>query len=220
MIARPSNIRLLTAFFLCVTGSPLAVASGAGDDATIIFRKVFQSSYPEFVEIKLTKSGSGTCDIRQLDEEPNVRPLEVGATIVQRIFELAGNLHNFRGVDLDVHRRLANLGKKTFRYEKGGEVHEVTFNYTLNESASELVNIFEGIEREESDLADLERTMRYDRLGVNDVMRQIEADYNHKLLPEPERLLPKLDQLAANERFLDMARDRARALANRIRSSQ
>jgi len=61
--------------------------------------------------------------------------------------------------------------------------------------------------------------MRYDHLGVNDVMQQIERDYNSKLLPEPERLLPTLDQLAADEKFIDLARTRARNLATRIRSS-
>ena len=31
--------------------------------------------------------------------------------------------------------------------------------------------------------------MRYDRLGVNDVVEQIESDYDRKLLPEPSQLL-------------------------------
>jgi hypothetical protein len=59
--------------------------------------------------------------------------------------------------------------------------------------------------------------MRYDRLGVNDVLQQIEQDYNNKLFPEPERLLPALDQLAGDSKFIDIARQRARALASRIR---
>ena len=62
--------------------------------------------------------------------------------------------------------------------------------------------------------------MRYDRLGVNDVMLQIQADYDSKQLPEPNRFLDLLDQLAADQKFVDIARDRARTLAARIRSSQ
>ena len=53
-------------------------------------------------------------------------------------------LHDFQGVDLEVHRRLANLGEKTFRYEKGGESHETTFNYTLDMNAAQLLDLFEG----------------------------------------------------------------------------
>ncbi len=199
-------------------------AAAGGDatsgDAAITFRKVFKSSYPEFVEIKIGQKGSGTFDIRQLDEDANPQPFQIAAPLVQKIFDLAGKLHDFQGVDLEVHRRLANLGDKTFRYEKGGEAHETSFNYTLDANASELLGIFENLTRQESDLSDLERAVRYDRLGVNDVVLQIQADYDNKQLPEPERFLALLDQLASDQKFIDIARDRARTLAGRIRSSQ
>jgi len=191
----------------------------APGDATITYRKIFKTSFPEFVEIKLNQQGVGTADLRQLDEEANPQPFEIGAPLAQRIFGLAGKLHNFQGVDLEVHRRLANLGEKTFTYQAGAETHETKFNYTLDESATQLVNIFEGLARQSTDLSDLVRTMRYDRLGVNDVLQTISADFDHKLLPEPERLLPALDQIGADEKFIDIARQKARALATRIRSA-
>jgi hypothetical protein len=200
-----------------VTSAPTAILSSS-DAPTITYRKVFKSSYPEFVEIKLNESGRGTFDMRQLDEEANPQPFEVNASLAARIFALAAKLHNFQGVDLDVHRRIANLGEKTLKYDKGAETHEVKFNYTLDDSAGQLMAIFEGLARQSTDLADLERTMRYDRLGVNDVLQQIEQDYNNKQFPEPERMLPALDQLAADDKFIDIARQRARTLAGRIRS--
>jgi hypothetical protein len=198
----------------CVAGKPHPPG-----DATITFRKIFKSSYPEFVEIKISQSGSGTFDIRQLDDDASPQPFEVGAPLVQKIFDLADKLHDFQGVDLEVHRRLANLGDKTFRYEKAGETHETTFNYTLDMTASQLLAIFESLTRQETDLADLQRAMRYDRLGVNDVVLQIQSDYDNKQLPEPDRFLSLLDQLAADQKFIDIARDRARTLAGRIRTS-
>lgn len=188
--------------------------------ATVTYRKVFKTSFPEFVEIKLDQAGAGTWDIRQLDEDAAPQAFQVSTALAQRIFALAGNLHNFQGVDLDVHRRLANLGEKTFTYTSGAETHSTSFNYTLDQSATQLTNLFEGLARQTTDLADLARTMRYDRLGVNDVMKQIEDDYNTKQLPEPELLLPTLDQLAGDEKFVDIARQRARTLASKIRSSQ
>ena len=194
-------------------------ASAENSAAQITFRKVFKTSYPEFVEIKINQAGTGTYDIRQLDEDPNPQPFEVSAPLAQRVFALAAKLNNFQNVDLEVHRRLANLGAKTLLYEKGAERHETDFNYTLDDTATQLVNIFEGLARQTTDLSDLVRTMRYDHLGVNDVLLQIERDYNNKLLPEPERLLPTLDQLAADEKFIDIARTRARSLATHIRSA-
>jgi len=199
--------------------TPAPGSDSAPGDATITYRKIFKTSFPEFVEIKLNQQGVGTADLRQLDEEANPQPFEIGGPLAQRIFGLAAKLHNFQGVDLEVHRRLANLGEKTFTYQSGAEAHETKFNYTLDESATQLVNIFEGLARQSTDLSDLVRTMRYDRLGVNDVLQTIAADFDHKLLPEPERLLPALDQIGADEKFIDIARQKARALATRIRSA-
>jgi hypothetical protein len=199
--------------------SPRAAAGSSASQATVIFRKVFKTSFPEFVEIKVEENGSGTYDIRQLDDDANPQPFQLGAPLVQKIFDLASKLHNFQGVDLEVHRRLANLGEKTFRYEKGSESHETTFNYTLDTNATQLLVVFEGLSRQQTDLSDLQRTMRYDRLGVNDIVLQIQADYDNKQLPEPEQFLSLLDQLAADQKFIDLARDRARTLAGRIRSA-
>ena len=193
-------------------------ASAAGT-ATITFRKVFKSSFPEFVEIKLDRSGAGTYDIRQLSDAASPQAFAIGAPLTKKIFDLAKSLHDFQGVDLEIHRRIANLGEKTFRYEESGAAHEVSFNYTLDPNATQLLAIFEGLTRQEMDLSDLQRTIRYDHLGVNDVLLQIGQDYNNKQLPEPDRFLSLLDQVAADAKFIDIARDRARTLASRIRSS-
>jgi len=199
--------------------APLADAGVSAAGATITFRKVFKSSYPEYVEIKVSDSGSGTSDIRQLDDESHPRAMQIDAVLVQTIFDLASKLHNFDGVDLEMHRRIANLGEKTFGYERGAETHRVTFNYTLNSVAAQLLDIFEGLARQQTDLSDLDRTMHYDPLGVNDLILQIEKDFDHKLLPEPGQFLPLLDRLAADQHFIDIARERARKLAGRIRAT-
>jgi hypothetical protein len=134
-----------------------------------------------------------------------------------KIFELAGQLNHFDGQDLDVHRKIANLGEKTFRWEQAGQQHETKFNYTLNSAATQLLQIFEGLARQQEHVILLQRRMRYDRLGVNDALLQFETDYNRSLLPEPQRVLPMLDQIAGDSRFVDIARQRARNLAERIR---
>jgi hypothetical protein len=192
-------------------------ASGA---ATITYRRVFKGSTPEFIEIKIAEQGKATFEIRQLEDDPAAEPFEVGAPVRQKIFELTADLKNFAIADLDIQKRIANLGQKTFRYERDSEVHETTFNYTLNASANMLMQIFEGLARQQGDLVLLERSVKYDRLGVNDALRQFEADMDHRLLPEPERLLPVLDQIGADSHFVDIARTRARALAERIRTSR
>ena len=55
-------------------GSPASAFLESSDSPTITYRKIFKSSYPEFVEIKLDGSGHGTFDIRQLDETAAPQP--------------------------------------------------------------------------------------------------------------------------------------------------
>ena len=219
-ISRAACLSGIAALVVLVTAALSATPASGGDPATITFTKVFKQSYPEYVEIKISETGAATYDIRQLDEQPAPQPFQVSHVLVDKVFQLAAQLHHFEGLDLDVHRRIASLGQKTFRYEKGGEVHETVFNYTLDATATQLLDIFEGLGRQQVDLDNLQRSMRYDRLGVNDALMRIEADYNGKLFPEPERLLPTLDQLAADDKYLDIARQRARSLAGRIRNSR
>jgi hypothetical protein len=186
--------------------------------AKLTFRRVFKSSTPEFIEITLRQdSDDATYEIRQLDEEPGAAGFQISAPLRAKMFDLAAQLNHFQGQDIDVHRKIANLGEKTFRWEQGAEVHEVKFNYTLNSAASQLLQIFEGLARQQELLMLLERRMKYDRLGINDALLQFESDLDRNLLPEPQRALPTLDQIAGDSRFIEIGRQRARALAERIR---
>lgn len=197
---------------------PFAAASPEG--ATITYRRVFKGSSPEFIEIKVSEQGKSTYDIRQLEEDADPQPIEVGADVRKQIFELAGELKNFSVSNLDIQKKIANLGQKTLRYENGAETHETSFNYTINPTANQLMQIFEGLARQQQDLNSLERSAKFDRLGVNDALMQFESDMDHRILPEPERLLPILDRIAADSHFLEIARTRARAIAERIRTSR
>src|ERR1035437_9523582 len=205
-------------FLLLLFAALILVPAGhaSPETATITYRRVFKGSSPEFIEIKVGEQGKATYEIRQLVEDPGAEAFEVGPAVREKLFELSVELKNFAMNDLDVRKRIADLGQKTFRYERDAEVHEVSFNYTLNASANQLMQIFEGLARQQGDLVMLERRIKYDRLGVNDALRQFESDLDHSLLPEPERLLSVLDQIAADSRFVEITRTRARALAERI----
>ncbi|HEY2117950.1 MAG TPA: hypothetical protein VGH37_02090 [Candidatus Acidoferrum sp.] len=212
----PDGRRFLRfALLLLACGSVVAATPSGG---VFTYRRIFKSSVPEFIEIKIPQNGEqSTVEIRQLEDEPGASPFELGATLRSKVFELIGQLGYFKGLDLDVHRKIANLGAKTFEWNNGPEVYTVTFNYTLNSAAIQLLQICEGLAREQELLELLQRRAKYDRLGVNDALMQFENDLNKGILPEPARALPLLDQIAADSRFVEIARQRARSLAERIR---
>jgi hypothetical protein len=207
---------LVFLFFNWLHSAAATAAPGAG--AKISFKRIFQGSSPEFIEITVRDDAdAATYEIRQMDEDPGAVPFEVSAGLRAKIFALAAELHDFQGLDLDVHRKIANLGEKTFRWEQAGVSHETKFNYTLNSAATRLLQIFEGLARQQEHYALLERRIRYDRLGINDALLQFESDLNRGLMPEPQRLVPLLEQISSDAKFVDIARQRARALVDRLR---
>jgi hypothetical protein len=215
------HMRLRHLLLLCLSAllfALLADAAAAPAGAALSYRRVFKSSSPEFIEIKVWEdSDAATYEVRQLDDESGALPFEVSAALRAKMFALASQLKLFDGIDLDVHRKIAYLGEKSFRWERGKEAHETKFNYTLDATAGQLMQIFEGLARQQENLEVLMRRMKYDRLGVNDALLEFEADLNRNLLPEPQRALPALDQIAADSHFVEIARQRARSLAEKIR---
>jgi len=216
MNALPRPLTLfLTLICVCLVPS---ICSADPASNWFTYRRIFKSSSPEFIEIRIQQnSTSATYEIRQLDEDPAAVPFEVGPALRGRIFQLVSELHYFKGLDLDVHRKIAYLGEKTFRWDSGGESTQVQFNYTLNTAATQLLQICEGLARQEELIELLQRRIKYDRLGVNDALLQFETDLNKGELPEPARALPLLEQIANDSRFVEIARQRSRALAERLR---
>lgn len=216
MTAKPLALRFFAASFMAAVLA-LSAFSAVGPEK-LTFTRVFKSSTPEYIQIVVRNdSDTASYDIRQLDEDPGSAPFQVSSALRARMFSLAEKLHDFNGLDLDVHRKIAYLGEKTFKWEQGSQSYETKFNYTLNPTAAELLRIFEGLARQQELFELINRSMRYDRLGVNDALVQLETDMNRGLLPEPQGLLPLLDQIGADERIVDIARQRARSLADRIR---
>jgi len=222
--------RLFAAFgLLAMIGSGVTLASAqarasasaaskpSSQNAKITFRRIFQGSSPEYIELCIWDDAkTATYEIRQMDDDPGSAPFEVGEALRSKIFGLTAQLHNFQGQDLDVHRKIANLGEKTFRWEQAGVSHETKFNYTLNPAATQLLQIFEGLARQQEHYELITRRMRYDRLGIYDALLQFESDLNRGLLPEPGRLVPLLEQIANDPKFVDVARKRAQLLLGRV----
>jgi len=125
-------------------------------------------------------------------------PFQVSAAWRTKMFDLAAQLKHFQGQDLDVHRKIANLGEKTFRWESGPKSTRQKFNYTLNSAASQLLQIFEGLARQQEHVDLISRRNEIRRLGNQRRLAAIRIGSHRSLLPEPQRVLPMLDQIAGD----------------------
>src|SRR5260370_21685957 len=94
--------------FLCLSCwlSSAAAASAPAAGAKISFKRVFQGSSPELIEITLRDdSDTATYEIRQLEKNRVALPFGGTASWRAKIFPLPGDLPNFQGHDLHLHRK-------------------------------------------------------------------------------------------------------------------
>lgn len=200
---------------LCAAAAAAVLPAVAPDTARLTYSKSFPGSNPPWVEITVEKSGAGVYKEDPKDDDPLKFQL-TGADAAQ-IFGLADKLDHFSR-PLESKLKVANMGMKTFRYEGDGRPGEVKFNYSEDLDARALTDWFERIAETERSLIDLERAVRFDKLGVQDAILRVEILRDQKRLVAPEQFLPMLDRIVKNESFLHIARDRAAALGEWIRA--
>ena len=204
-------------------GQPAAVFSqGPGVPTKLTYSRTFKGSNPEYIAIGVDAKGSGTYEGRKLDEaEPaGPRPFQLSPGTTERIFALAGQLHDFQGIDLESHKKVANLGEKTLTYEQGSALNRVVFNFTENRTARDLVDVFEAIGTVEQHVAALEFEMKYDPLGLSQELLQIQIELKDKTLTDPQMLVPTLEKIAHASRFLHLAQTRAQDIIDQVQPAQ
>ena len=200
------KIRFTTLLFL---STAIALA-----EPRLFYSKFFKGSTPEFVAITLQRTGQVT--YQEAKDDDNPIKVELAPAETQEIFSLADKLDRFQR-PIESGLKVANMGIKTFRFEDGADKHEIQFNYSQDTTAQALLDWFERITESERHFIDLDRTVHYDKLGVNDVLLQLQITYEHKRLVAPEQFLPLLDRIAKNESFIHIARERAAGLTESIR---
>ena len=226
--SKRQRIRRLLISALAAVGATFAVRSAPLSDflpdqttgrAKLTYTKVLQGSSPEYLSVSVDRAGSGSYDGRKLDDPPHPRPLKLSDATTQKLFELAAALGDFRAVDLESHKRVANLGTKTLTYEEDGQKYQARFNYSLRREAQELSELFEKIAAVEQHIAVLEYAAKYDHLSLPRELLQIQIDLNNKALADPQLMVPTLDQIARNPRFLHLAQVRAQNILERLQNT-
>jgi len=193
--------------------STLALVALAAAEPRLILSKKFPHSVPEYVELRITTDGQ--VEYREKPDEDPMR-LHLSAADAQSIFETAKKCENFSR-PLESGLKVAFMGDKLFRWEDGAEHHEVHFNYTQDLDGQAMLDWYERIVESIGLRIDLERTAKYDPLGVNQSLLYLEAAYDNKRLVALDQYLPMLDRVAKNEKYMHMARERAARLADAFR---
>ncbi|HVW08354.1 MAG TPA: hypothetical protein VHC90_07215 [Bryobacteraceae bacterium] len=184
----------------------------------LVFMKSFPGSVPPYVEISVEKDGSVV--YKEAPDDNNPISIHLAQTDADAMFALADKLNHFAG-PLEANAKVAFMGKKTFRYEDPAgteKPHQAEFNYSADPNAQALLDWFERIGESERDYIELERTVKYDKLGVQNALLQMQETHNQNRLIAPQQFLPLLDRVVKNESYMNIARERAAAFAQEFRA--
>ena len=191
--------------------------SFCAESPRLVYSKFFKGSKPEFVSITVERSGQTIYKEAPNDENP--LQFQITEAETRELFDLAEKLGRFKR-PLESGLKVAQMGIKTFRFEDGATASETKFNYSEDADARALGDWFERIAETEQHYIDLDRTAHFDKLGVNQVLLQIQSTYDRKRLVAPQQFLPLLDRVGNNESYMHLARARASALAEAFRKNQ
>jgi hypothetical protein len=182
----------------------------------VIFTRSFPGSTPAYFYVCIDRTGALQYKESPTDDQPLTAQLQQADSAA--LFSMAEKLDYFKS-PLESGLKVANTGKKTFRYEnETGAVTETSFNYSLNETAKALLERFEQIGATERAYLELDRTVRYDKLGVNEALADIESLWLRKQLVAPQQFIPLFNRITTHESYMHLARERAAKLRDEFQA--
>jgi hypothetical protein len=201
-----------------VCGLAAAAVLLAADLPTISYTKSFPGSVPAYVSIRVDKSGQGEFNDSPAGEQPPLR-FRLTPAESEAIFALAAKLNHFSR-PLDSGLKVAFTGTKIFRYEDSAASREVKFNYTQDPDAQLLLDWFERLTETSMHAINLERTAKFDRLGLDKALLQLQVSVDRRRLAAASQLLPILDRIAKTPSAFNRVQERAAAIAEAIRAGE
>jgi hypothetical protein len=187
----------------------------AGDGPRLFYSRSFPGSVPAYFQVTLDRSGDA--EYREAPDEDDPLKFQLAEAEAHEVFGLAEKLEYFKH-PLESPVKVAFMGTKTLRWEDGDRKSEVKFNYSEDPQARELVDWFERMGESAEHRIELERTAKYDRLGVLKALLLLESAMDRKRLVGMDQYLPMLDRIAKNESYMHTARARAGEIAEAIRN--
>jgi hypothetical protein len=113
-------------------------------------------------------------------------------------------------------RKVADLGAKRLTIELPSGKREATFNYSVRKDVIDLSTFFENLISQETMAFDIENAIQFERLGVPKRLDQFENELKANRIADPERLIPMLEKIEADQRLMNYARTQAGKIKKQI----
>ena len=137
----------------------------------------------------------------------------------QEIFDLARKLNYFQG-DFDSHlKHIAQTGAKTLVYKSAEVQGSSTYNYSQNPNVERLTQLFLGLATTLDYGRKLAWQYRYDKLGLDQELRDLEELQARHQVEELNVIEPILRQIANDSNIMHISRQSAQHLLKTIGGS-
>jgi hypothetical protein len=130
----------------------------------------------------------------------------------QQVFDLAKTANYFNGDFEFKKHKVAYSGDQWLGYFAPGVSHRTHFTFSQNPSIQQLSHLFRGISATLEWEAKLQHQRRYDRLGLNESLNQMEQQAKNGWLKDLDVIAPLLRELAQDPQVMNIARQRAQRL--------
>lgn len=220
--------RLCLLFLLLTTTSliaqqPSASSQPAPSGTTVTYLFDWPQGIP-WTEYSITVQADGKTrfngtphpDDKDADTDPVAQDFTMWENNRQKIFELAQKLNYFQG-NYDAHiKHIAQTGSKTLQYHSPQVHGSSTFNYSQNPDVQALTKLFSGIATTFDYQRKLAFQYRYDKLGMDQCMKELEELQSSHEVEELHVLGPMLRKIAADPNLMNIARQSARHILQKM----
>lgn len=227
-------LRLLLPTTLLLTGHMLPAQNseqnsapiGAQNSAavpSITFDRLWSSFTPQSVTITVSANGAGKYSSRNPEKTgEDVDDFQTEFTLSpaarDKLFRCAKEAGYFNGDFTFKRHVVASTGKKTLSYSDPARHFSTTYDYSENKAIQEITNILAGTSATIEHGRKLQFLHRFDKLGLEDELKGMEAAVEGHNLAELQIIRPTLESIAGDNTVLNIARQRAKRLLAKANS--
>jgi hypothetical protein len=191
--------------------------------ATITFDRVWEEYTPQ----KTTMTVSATGQVKYVSHTAAKPPDEaddyqteftVSAASRDKRFHYASEANYFEGDFTFKKHAVASTGSKTLTYTDPTRHFKTTYDYSENKAIQEITSLFQGISNTVESGRKLQFKHRFDKLGLEDELKAMEAAFESHDLEELQLIAPILQSITDDISVLNIARQRAKKLLHNAHS--
>jgi hypothetical protein len=190
---------------------------------SITFDRLWSSSTPQSVTMTVSANGAGKYSSRNPEKTGDeVDDFQTEFTMSRaardKLFRYAKEAGYFEGDFTFKKHVVASTGKKTLSYSDPARHFSTTYDYSENKAIQEITNILAGTSATIEHGRKLQFLHRFDKLGLEDELKGMEAALESNNLAELQIIRPTLESIAGDASVLNIARQRAKKLLAKANS--